>query len=91
MTKLWPLGLVYVVASDAGQEMSDGVLLADVVEVALVVIPLEEDRPDDEPDCEDDVTVLALELVDVVPEPSVKSLAPQTAGLFTAKPTAFLR
>jgi hypothetical protein len=87
MTKLWPLGLVYVVASDAGQEMSDGVLLAEVVEVALVVDPLEEDsvvvaldRLVETPDCEDDV-----------PEPSVKSFAPQTAGLFTAEPTAFLR
>jgi hypothetical protein len=80
-----------VVASDAGHEMSDGVLLADVVEVALVEVPLEEDRPDDDPDCEDDVPALALELVDVLPEPSVTSFAPQIAGLFTADPSVFFK
>jgi hypothetical protein len=86
------------VASDAGQEMSEGVLLEELDVAELVVVPLEEDsevteldRLDDGPGCKDDVPVLEPELVDVVPEPSVKSLAPQTAGKFTAEPTAFLR
>ena len=98
MTKLWPLGLVYVVASDAGQEMSDGALLGETDVAELVVVPLEEDsevieldRMVDELDCEDDDAVLELELTDVVLDPSVKSLAPQTVGMFTADPTACLR
>jgi hypothetical protein len=85
-----------VVASDAGQEMSDGVLLGEIDVAELVVVPLEEDsevteldRMVDELDCEDDDAVLELELTDV--DPSVKSLAPQTAGMFTADPTACLR
>jgi hypothetical protein len=80
-----------VVASDAGHEISDGVLLAEVDVAELVVLPLEEDRLDDDPDCEDDVPVLALELVDVVPEPSVTSFAPQIAGLLTAEPSVFFK
>jgi hypothetical protein len=97
MTKLWPLGLVYVLASEAGQEMSDGVLLGGIDVVELAVVPLEDsevaelERLDDTLDGEDDVAALELELVDVAPEPSFKSLAPQTAGMFTAEPTAFLR
>jgi hypothetical protein len=89
---------VYVVASDAGQEMSDGALLGETDVAELVVVPLEEDsevteldRMVDELDCEDDDAVLELELTDVVLDPSVKSLAPQTAGMFTADPTACLR
>ena len=39
----------------------------------------------------DDNPVLELELAVVVLVPSFKSLAPQTAGMFTAEPTAFLR
>jgi hypothetical protein len=97
ITKFWPLGLVYVLASEAGQEMSDGVLLGGIDVVELAVVPLEDsevaelERLDDTLDGEDDVAALELELVDVAPEPSFKSLAPQTAGMFTAEPTAFLR
>ena len=79
-----------MVASDAGHEISDGVLLAEVDVAELVVLPLEEDRLDDDPDCEDDVPELALELV-VVPEPSVTSFAPQIAGLLTAEPSVFFK
>jgi len=84
-----------VVASEAGQEMSEGALLG---EVDVVVVSLEEgsevvelDRLDAAPDGDDDVPVFELELANVVLDPSVKSLAPQTAGMFTAAPTAFLR
>lgn len=84
--------------SDAGQEMSDGVLLAEVDVEELVAVPLEEEgevveleRLEDDPDCEDDVPVLELETVDVVLEPSVKSFAPQIPGMFTTGPTVFLR
>jgi hypothetical protein len=86
-----------VLASEAGQEMSDGVLLGGIDVVELAVVPLEDsevaelERLDDTLDGEDDVAALELELVDVAPEPSFKSLAPQTAGMFTAEPTAFLR
>jgi hypothetical protein len=86
-----------VLASEAGQEMSDGVLLGGIGVVELAVVPLEDsevaelERLDDTLDGEDDVAALELELVDVAPEPSFKSLAPQTAGMFTAEPTAFLR
>jgi hypothetical protein len=77
--------------------MSDGVLLGGIDVVELAVVPLEDsevaelERLDDTLDGEDDVAALELELVDVAPEPSFKSLAPQTAGMFTAEPTAFLR
>jgi hypothetical protein len=97
ITKFWPLGLVYVLASEAGQEISEGVLLGGTDVTELVVVPLEDsevvelDRLDVEPDCDDDDPTAELELVDVAPEPSFKSLAPQTAGMFTAEPTAFLR
>lgn len=76
-------------ASDAGQEMSEGVLLEDVDVVELVVVPLEEDREVVELDRL--VPLLELEIAEVVPEPSVKSLAPQTAGMFTAEPTVFFK
>lgn len=78
-----------MVASDAGQEMSEGVLLEDVDVVELVVVPLEEDREVVELDRL--VPLLELEIAEVVPEPSVKSLAPQTAGMFTAEPTVFFK
>jgi hypothetical protein len=96
-TKLWPLGPVYVVASDPGQEMSEGVLLGETDVMELVVVPLEDsevaelDKLDVEPDCDDDDPTPKLELEVVVLEPSFKSLAPQTAGMFTAEPTALLR
>jgi hypothetical protein len=97
MTKFWLLGLVYVVASDDGQEISEGVLLGGIDVAELVVVSLEDsevaelDRLDDKLDCDDDNPVLELELAVVVLVPSFKSLAPQTAGMFTAEPTAFLR
>lgn len=84
-----------MVASDAGQEMSDGVLLGEIDVAELVVVPLEDgevaelETPDDEPDCDDDDAV--LELTEVVLDPSVKSLAPQTTGMLTAEPTACFR
>lgn len=85
-------------ASDAGQEMSDGVLLEEADVVELVVVPTEEvsvavelEMPEDDPDCEGDVPVLELETVDVVLELSVKSFAPQIPGMFTTGPTVFLR
>lgn len=86
-----------MLASEAGQEMSDGVLLGGIDVVELAVVPLEDsevaelERLDDRLEGEDDVAALELELVDVAPEPSFKSLAPQTAGIFTAEPTEFLR
>lgn len=78
-----------MVASDAGQEMSEGVLLEDVDVVELVVVPLEEDREVVELDRL--VPLVELEIAEMVPEPSVKSLAPQTAGMFTAEPTVFFK
>ena len=84
-------------APEAGQEMSEGVLLGGIDVTELAVVPLEDSevaelvRLDDRLEGEDDVAALELELVDVAPEPSFKSLAPQTAGMFTAEPTAFLR
>jgi hypothetical protein len=69
--------------------MSEGVLLEDVDVVELVVVPLEEDREVVELDRL--VPLLELEIAEVVPEPSVKSLAPQTAGMFTAEPTVFFK
>lgn len=84
--------------SDVGQEMSEGVALAEVDVEELVVVPLKEESVvveleglEDDPDCEDDVPVFELEAVDVVLEPSVRSFAPQIPGMFTAGPTAFLR
>ena len=89
MTKLRPLAPTYVVASDEGQAMFEGVDVALLDET--VELPDEFWEETDAPEEACDVEDTALELTVEEETLPVMSLAPQIAELLPAAPRVFFR
>ena len=93
MTKLRPLAPTYMVASDEGQAMFEGVDVALVDEVVELPDELTEELVAPEEVCDVEDTVLELtELTAEEEEASpVMSLAPQIAEALFAAPSVFFK
>jgi hypothetical protein len=89
MTKLRPLAPTYVVASELGQAMFEGVDVALLDETAELPDELTEEADVSEEVCEVEDTVLELAVEEETPP--VFSLAPQMEGLLPAAPRVFFR
>lgn len=88
MTKLRPLAPTYVVASDPGHAMFEGVDVALVDETVELPDELEDETDVLEEVCDVEDTVLELTVEE---PPPVMSLAPQIADALFAAPSVFFK
>lgn len=89
MTKLRPLAPTYVVASDPGHAMFEGVDVALVDETVELPDELEDETDVLEEVCDVEDTVLELTVEEEAPP--VMSLAPQIAEALFAAPSVFFK
>lgn len=88
MTKLRPLAPTYVVASELGQAMFEGVDVALLDETVELPDELTDETDVLEEVCDVEDTVVELTLEEA---PPVVSLAPQIAGALPAAPSDFFK